>query len=127
MAKKRVPASQNATPVSLAQAIREALAELGLDATVSDVADWLSAKYPQVTFNRVTMVSSLAMHRQKQRRTAWEGWASSGDSPSVEEVKRVKQMADERGGLEKVASMIQQIDEMAMAAGGFDKLKAAVA
>src|SRR5262245_4232612 len=97
------------------------------DAPVSDVADWLSAKYPQLTYKRVTMVSSLALLRQKQRRTAWEGWASSGDSPSVEELKRVKQMADERGGLVKVASLIEQVDEMVKAAGGYDKLKAAVA
>src|SRR4051812_42247637 len=112
MAKKRIPASQNAAPVSLTQAIREALGELGLDAPVSDVTDWLSAKYPQLTYNRVTMVSSLALLRQKQRRTAWEAWASSGDSPSLEVLKRVKEMADERGGLEKVAGLIEQVDEM---------------
>src|SRR5262245_14506354 len=96
-------------PVSLARAIREALGELGLDAPVSDVADWLSAKYPQLTYKRVTMVSSLALHRQKQRRTAWEEWASSCDSPGVEGLKRVKEMADERRGLEKVASMVEQV------------------
>src|SRR4051812_48252903 len=101
MAKKRVPApthqpaEKETSPVSLTQAIREALRELGLDAPVNDVAGWLTARYPQLTYNRVTVVSSLASHRQKLRRTAWEGWASSGDSPSVEELKRVKEMADE--------------------------------
>src|SRR4051794_3982265 len=98
MAKKRVPApthqpaGKEAPPVSLTQAIREALRELGLDAPVNDVADWLTARYPQLTFNRVTVVSSLALHRQKQRRTAWEGWASSSDTPSLEILKRVKEM-----------------------------------
>src|SRR3954454_25264179 len=84
-----------------------------------------NAKYPQLTYNRVTVVSFLASHRQKLRRTAWEGWASSGDSPSLEELKSVKEMADERGGLAKVAALSEQVDELAKAAGGFDKLKAA--
>jgi hypothetical protein len=58
--------------------------------------------------------------RQPKRRRAEEAWASSSDSPSVEELKRVKEMADERGGLEKVASLIGQVDEMAKAVGGVD-------
>src|SRR5262245_58760430 len=88
-------ATANEPPVSLSQAIREALKDAGVRAAVGDVEAWIKRKYPKLQFSRQTLSSTLSTQRKKMLEEMGllpvRGGVEGG--PTVDDLMRVKQMA----------------------------------
>src|SRR3954464_15684301 len=80
MAKKSAPAPPAAEEptISLSEAIRDALSDIGADASVGDVEPWIRAKYPKLQFKRETLSSTLSAQRKKLRGDAGSRSTKSG-------------------------------------------------
>jgi hypothetical protein len=134
MAKRRVserqspePVQQEASPLTLAQVIREALADLGTYASKDDVLAWIVARYPHLAPRNTTLVASLSMQRQQSCDGGEWARISAGNHPIREALERVKELAEKHGGIHKFAALLEQVTELAEEIGGLDNLRAAIA
>ena len=87
--------------VTLATAIREALADLGRSASKAQVEIWIKSHYPTMTYKEATLNSSLSNIRKKLR---GEDLAAVPGEPTVADLLRIKATATERGGVDQPAA-----------------------
>jgi hypothetical protein len=119
-------ATPEESAVSLSQAIREALKAEGVRAAVGDVEKWIKRKYPKLQFSRQTLSSTLSTQRRKTLEEMGllpDKAGAEGADPTVDDLKRVKQIAAARGGVEELMSLVQKVEDVAKEVGGLEKLK----
>jgi hypothetical protein len=103
---------------SLAEALRNALFELGREADKTEVRDWVKRKHPTMEYKESTFNSSLSSIRKKLRSEA-----AAAVDPTVPELKRVKSLAEEQGGVDNVIALLDKIDSLARRVGGLPRLR----
>jgi hypothetical protein len=109
-----------ATAVTLADAIREALGDLGSDGSKASVAAWINSKYPSMKYKEATLNSSLSNIKKKMRN---EALGLGTGEPTLHEVLRVKTAAQERGGAEELLAFVEQAEALARKFGGLDRVR----
>ena len=67
-----------------------------------------------------TSGQDVANQKTKLKKT---GMINSKNSFSVEDLMRVKEVVKDNGGIDKVASAMKSVEEIAIQAGGYDKLR----
>jgi hypothetical protein len=126
MAKKPSPPEPPAAParnkssITLAAAIRQSLADLGVEASKPDVSGWIKAHHPSLEVKDGTLNSSLSSIRKKLRGDARTG---SRSEPTVHELMRVKDLAAERGGVDELLALVNQVGGLAEKFGGLHRLR----
>jgi hypothetical protein len=137
--KKQTPA-EKATPAQgeakegpkLADVVRQALGQLGVDASGSGVKQWIARNYPGYTYNESTFGTTFSTQRKKLReasgsaiiraaRPALPG-AVPSSVPSGEDLLKVKRIADANGGIEELLKTVQMVHGLGAEVGGMDKL-----
>jgi hypothetical protein len=109
--------------VPLTNAIRAALADLGIHATKPKVKEWITRVYPTVSYKDSTFNSSLSSIRKKLK-----GDHDDVDGePTVNDLLRVKEMADAIGGVDQVVSLLDKVDSFAKKVGGLGRLRQCLA
>lgn len=94
-------------------------------ATAKEIAD----EYHRRTGDTVSIptVNNAKPADLKRPRTAKKAAESrDGTGPTVEDLKKVKELAAEVGGLEKLSQMVRQVDDVAAKVGGLDRLQASI-
>jgi hypothetical protein len=114
---------------TLAGAIRQSLAELGIKADKGQVGDWIRKNHPSLTFKEATLSSSLSNVKKELRGNGGKApsgrgrRARSAGEPTLTDLFRVKDLAEERGGVEQVRGQIDQVLELAGKVGGLERLQ----
>jgi hypothetical protein len=121
MAKKAQTAnSTSAATTTLADAIRTAFQDLGEDAEKDAVARWIKQQHPSLKYKDTTFNSSFSSIRKKLR----------GDVPTsaltVNELMKVKDMAKEEGGVDKLIALLDKVDAIGKKVGGVPRLRSAL-
>jgi hypothetical protein len=107
-------------PISLADALRGALSDLGIDASRADVEGWIKAKYPALEYKDTTLNSSLSNLRKKLR---GEGSGVSGADLTLHEIMKVNGIAADQGGVEALLGLIEKLETVAAKVGGIGRLR----
>jgi hypothetical protein len=105
---------------TLADAIREALADLGPEGSKASVASWIKTKYPAMQYKEATLNSSLSNIKKKMR---GEDSAAGPGDPTLNDVIRVKAAAAERGGAEELLAFVDQAEALARKFGGLERVR----
>src|SRR5262249_28944509 len=116
----------------LADVVRQALGQLGTEASAGDVRAWIGRNHPGYSYNENTFGTTLSNQRKKLREAAGSAiiaarapkTALAGPSsiPSAEDLLKVKRMADKSGGIEGLLSTVQTVHDLGAEVGGMDKL-----
>lgn len=117
----------------LADALRHALTNLGVEAETGEIRNHILHHFPDIDTSTPSFGSSLSGMRKKMRGGGNEGggrgqrFASSRPNVStIEDLKTVKRIAAERGGVEELLRQVQDITDLASEVGGFDRLRKAL-
>ncbi len=120
---------------SMAEAIRQSLAALGLDKETTHYLDWVIGRWPGLVASEASFNTALSQQRKKARgeggagakTTTPLGWRTSGplpgSPPSVDDLMRVKKIADEQGGVFDLLGMVKTVQGLADEVGGIDRLR----
>jgi hypothetical protein len=104
---------------TLADAIRAALDVVGDDASKKAVSNWIKEHHPNLTFKESTLNSSLSSIRKKLKGET----GPSGQEPTINELLKVKQLAEEQGGVDHLLAQIEKVDTLARKLGGLPRLR----
>src|SRR5262245_35284898 len=116
----------------LADVVRQALGQLGTEASAGDVRNWVGRNYPGYSYNENTLGTTLSNQRKKLREAAGSAIIAArvpkaalpGPStvPSGDDLLKVKRMADKNGGIEGLLGTVQTVHDLGAEVGGMDKL-----
>jgi hypothetical protein len=116
----------------LADVVRQALGQLGTEASAGDVREWISRNYHGYTYNETTLGTTLSNQRKKLReasgsaiiatRVGKAALPGSSSVPSGEDLLKVKRIADKNGGIEELLKTVQTVHDLGAEVGGMDKL-----
>ncbi len=96
--------------VSLLQLVRDAFEELGFDANVDDVCEWVKKNCPQADVSRRSIVSTMGMVR------------SRADSSFTSRLVKLKSVIQSQGGVEQTLKSLENIKRLLRIAGSFPTL-----
>ena len=114
------PMAPPSPSLTLADAIRGALDDLGVDSSRSEVEGWIKAKYPSMQYKDATLNSSLSNIRKKLREG---GNGPAGGQTTLNDLLKVKVLADEQGGVDGLLAQIEKMESLAAKAGGLSRLR----
>jgi hypothetical protein len=116
----------------LADVVRQALGQLGTEASAGDVRNWIGRNYTGYSYNDTTLGTTLSNQRKKLREAAGSAIIAArvpkttlpGPSsvPSGDDLLKVKRMADNNGGIEGLLRTVQTVHDLGAEVGGIDKL-----
>jgi hypothetical protein len=116
----------------LADVVRQALGQLGTEASAGDVRNWIGRNYTGYSYNDTTLGTTLSNQRKKLRESAGSAIIAArvpkttlpGPSsvPTGEDLLKVKRMADKNGGIEGLLRTVQTVHDLGAEVGGMDKL-----
>lgn len=125
------PKDDGAPRAKLSDVIRAALGALGNEATTAEVKNWISREYPGYLYNQDSLASSLSTLKKKlagavlaerPRQTVSRPSPLVPPAPTVDDLLRVKQVADENGGVEELLKAVQAVSDLANDVGGIETL-----
>jgi hypothetical protein len=120
MSKKSAhPNSHGSSPPSLAEVIRSAICDLGVYASPSKVKEWIAKYHPTLRFKESTFNSSLSSIRKKFKADS----DSPNGEPTVNDLLRVKEIADTNGGIAELVALLEKLDTLASKVGGIGRLR----
>jgi hypothetical protein len=103
----------------LAVILRSAVADLGVQATPAKVKDWINSHYPTLCFKDSTFNSSLSSIRKKFKADT----DGLNGEPTVNDLLKVKEMADADGGIAGLVALLDKVDTLAKKVGGIARLR----
>jgi hypothetical protein len=110
--------------ISISDAIRAALDDLGVEANKNDVEGWIKAKHPSLKYKESTLNTTLSNIRKKLR---GDGNGSSGPQPTLNDLLKVKKLAEEQGGVDDLIARIEKMETVAAQVGGVNRLRQCLA
>jgi hypothetical protein len=118
------PESQRgSSPPSLAEVIRSALCDLGVYTSPAKVKEWITRHHATLRFKESTFNSSLSSIRKKLK-TDTNG---INGEPTVNDLLKVKEMADANGGIGEIIALLDKVDNLAKRVGGIGRLRQCIA
>jgi hypothetical protein len=117
---------------SLAEVVRKAFAGVGPEADNEAVRGWIARNYPGREFNPGTLNNTISAQRSRLKRegsvasvealSTPRQSATPGYDPTRSELLRVLEIARQQGGVSKLGKLVQAVKQLADQVGGLDRL-----